>query len=228
LWAIVGDDRTYVVDCGLNAEVAAQRQREFLRTAVDALGLIDIDAATVEDLILTHLHYDHVGNFACFPKARFHLQEPELAYATGRYMRHPFMSHPFEVEDVVGIVRLNYGGRVVFHNGMTDLAPGLSLHLAGGHSAGLQVVRVHTQRGWVVLASDVAHYYENMDTRRPFTTAFHVGDMLEGFDKVRALASSYDHVIPGHDPKVMERYPAPRPELEGVVVRLDVAPKAVG
>jgi glyoxylase-like metal-dependent hydrolase (beta-lactamase superfamily II) len=225
LWAIVGAGRTYVVDCGFTAEVAARRKREFLRSAVDALALIDIDAATVEDLIITHLHYDHVGNFACFPKARIHLQEPELAYATGRYMRHPFMSHAFEVEDVVGIVRLNYAGRVEFHNGTAELAPGLSLHLAGGHTAGLQFVRVHTQRGWVVLASDVVHYYENIETRRPFTTALNVGDMLEGFDKVRALASSSDHVIPGHDPKVMELYPAPRPDLAGMAVRLNVAPK---
>lgn len=225
LWAIAGGGRVFVVDCGFNAEVAKQRKRMLLRTAVDALAAIGINAATVEDLILTHLHYDHVGNFTDFPKARFHLQEPELTYATGRYMRHPFMSHAFEVEDVVGIVRLNYGGRVVFHNGTTELALGLSLHLAGGHSAGLQFVRVHTQRGWVVLASDVAHYYEHLDTGRPFTTAFHVGDMLDGFDKVRSLASSRDHIIPGHDPKVMELYHAARPDLEGIAVRLDMPPK---
>lgn len=225
LWAIVGGGRSFVVDCGFTAEVAEQRQRVFLRTAVDALKAIDIDAGSVEDLILTHLHYDHVGNFACFPKARFHIQETELAYATGKYMRHPFMAHAFEVEDVVGIVRLNYGGRVVFHSGNVELAPGLSLHLAGGHSAGLQFVRVHTKRGFVVLASDVAHYYENLDTGRPFTTAFHVGDMLEGFDKLRALATSENHIIPGHDPLVMERYPAPKPELEGIAVRLDLPPK---
>ena len=114
----------------------------------------------------------------------------------------------------------------VFHDGVETLAPGISVHLTGGHTAGLQFVRVHTRRGWVVIASDVAHYYENMDKARPFTTAYHVGDMLEAFDKVRAEAASRDHIIPGHDPLVMAHYPAPRPELEGVVVRLDVAPAA--
>ena len=54
---------------------------------------------------------------------------------------------------------------------------------------GLQCVRVDTARGWVVLASDVTHFYENMETNRPFTTAFHVGDMLEGFDKLRAAGA---------------------------------------
>jgi glyoxylase-like metal-dependent hydrolase (beta-lactamase superfamily II) len=114
--------------------------------------------ATTRTVVITHLHYDHVGNFDRFPKARFHLQEAEVAFATGKYMHHPFLSHAFEVEDVVGMVRLNYRGRVIFHSGDTELAPGFRLHLAGGHSAGLQFVSVHMRRGWLVLASDVTHY----------------------------------------------------------------------
>ena len=139
-------------------------------------------------------------------------------------MRHPFLSHAFEVEDVVGMVRLNYRGRVIFHNGDTELAPGLRLHLAGGHSAGLQFVSVHTQRGWLVLASDVTHYYEHMESGRPFTTTFHVGDTLEGYGRLREIAPSPDHIVPGHDPLVMRLYPPPSPELKGVAVRLDAPP----
>jgi glyoxylase-like metal-dependent hydrolase (beta-lactamase superfamily II) len=150
LWVAVGADQTYVIDTGFTEEVAVRRQRTFLRCPVDALRLLDVQPETVRHVILTHLHYDHVGNFHRFPKATFHLQEPELAYATGRYMRHKRLAHSFEVEDVVGIVRLNYAQRVVLHNGMVELAPGLMLHPTGGHSAGLQFVRVHTPRGWVV------------------------------------------------------------------------------
>ncbi|MEJ1978711.1 MAG: N-acyl homoserine lactonase family protein [Acetobacteraceae bacterium] len=225
LWAAVADGRAVVIDAGFTAEVAARRKRTFLRDPVATLGLIGIQAAEVSDVVLTHLHYDHVGNFHQFPAATFHLQEPELHYAVGRYMRYPKLSHSFEVDDVCGIVRLNYAHRVNFYNGPAELMPGITLHPVGGHSAGLQFVRVHTRRGWVVLASDVTHFYENMETGRPFTTAFHVGEMLEGFDALRAAAPSPAHIVPGHDPEVMARYPAPRPELEGAVVRLDVAPK---
>ena len=137
--------------------------------------------------MLTHLHYDHVGNFHRFPRAEFHLQEPELHYAVGRYMRYHRLAHSFEVEDVVGIVRLNYARRVRLHNGPHDLLPGITLHPAPGHSAGLQFVRVHTRRGWVVLASDVTHFYENLETERPFTTALHVGGMLEGYESFGRL-----------------------------------------
>jgi len=224
VWAIVGADRSYVVDTGFTAEVAERRQREFLRCPAEALRLVSIEPETVSDVILTHLHYDHVGNFDRFPNATFHLQETELHYAVGRYMRYRKLRHSYEVEDVVGIVRANYAGRVHFCEGVTELAPGLTLHPAPGHSAGLQFVRVNTARGLVVLASDVTHFYENMETERPYVTAFHVGCMLEGFDKLRAAAPTPDHIIPGHDPLVMQRYPAPRPEVAGIVVRLDVPP----
>ena len=88
VWVAKGGGRTFVIDTGFNAEVSERRQRTFLRCPVQALAALGIDANAVEDVILTHLHYDHVGNFDRFPKARFHLQERELVYATGRYMRY--------------------------------------------------------------------------------------------------------------------------------------------
>ena len=132
---------------------------------METLGLLNISPAEVDDVVLTHLHYDHAGNFDRFPKARFHLQEREIHYATGRYMRFPRLSHSFEVEDVCGIVRLNYARRVLFYAGDAELAPGITLHAAGGHSDGLQFVKVNTARGPVVLASDVSHFYENSGER---------------------------------------------------------------
>ena len=58
-----------------------------------------------------------------------------------------------------------------------------------------------------------------MESGRPFTTAFHVGQMLESFDRLFALAPTRAHIVPGHDPEVMRRYPAPRPELEGIAIQ---------
>jgi glyoxylase-like metal-dependent hydrolase (beta-lactamase superfamily II) len=119
------------------------------------------------------------------------------------------------------MVRRVYAGRVRFHDGEGEIAPGVSVHHVGGHTMGLQVVRVATRRGWVVLASDASHYYANMEQGRPFPIVYNVGDMVEGWRKARSLAESESHVIPGHDPLVLERYPAPSPALQGVVARLD-------
>ena len=226
VWVAIGEQRSFVIDLGFTAEVAARRKREFLRCPIETLGLLGLPAARITDVILTHLHYDHVGNFDRVPNATFHLQESEMHYAVGRYMRYPKLRHSYEVDDVVGMVRANYAGRVNFYNATAELAPGITIHPAPGHSAGLQFVRVHTARGWVVVASDVTHFYENMDTGRPYVTAFHVGGMLEGFDLLRAAAPTPAHIIPGHDPLVMRRYKPPRPDLASIVVRLDEEPSA--
>ncbi len=224
VWAAVSEDRTVVIDIGFNAEVANKRKRTHLRCPADALKLVGVDPAEVADVIITHLHYDHAGNFELFPKAEFHIQESEVHYATGRHMRYPRLAHGFEADDVCRLVRLNFGRRVRMHDGDAEVAPGIRVHRTGGHTAGLQFVTVHTARGWVVVASDAAHFYENMESQRPFPTAFHVGDMFESFDRLAALAPTPDHIVPGHDPQVMARYPAPRADLQGIVVRLDVAP----
>jgi glyoxylase-like metal-dependent hydrolase (beta-lactamase superfamily II) len=224
VWLAKNDSRAVVIDIGFTEESGSKRGRKLERCPIESLSLLGVDPADVADVILTHMHYDHVGNFHKFPTARFHLQEPEIHYAVGRYMRHRQLAKSFEPDDVCGIVRLNFDGRVVYYNGPAEVLPGISIHPTGGHSAGLQFVCVETARGKVVLASDVTHFYENMETYRPFTTALHIGEMLDAFDTLRAHAPTPQHIVPGHDPLVMRRYPAPRPDLKGIVVRLDVAP----
>jgi glyoxylase-like metal-dependent hydrolase (beta-lactamase superfamily II) len=171
------------------------------------------------------MHYDHCGNYDLFPKAKYHLQDIEMGYCTGRCMCHGALKMPFEEEDVVAMVRKVFAGRVQFHDGTAEVAPGISLHHVGGHSKGLQVVRVWTRRGWLVLASDASHFYANMEQGRAFPILHSLADTLEGYDRLRALASDRSAIIPGHDPILFDRYPAPAPGLEGVVLRLDADPK---
>jgi glyoxylase-like metal-dependent hydrolase (beta-lactamase superfamily II) len=221
VWLIRSQGREIVVDTGFNAAVAAKRGRRVTLPVEEGLLRMQVEAAAVKDVVITHLHYDHVGNFDLFPQATFHLQDLEMQYATGRCMTVEAMRHAYEPEDVVGMVRRVYAGRVRFHDGDGELAPGVTLHHVGGHTLGLQIVRVATRRGWVVLASDASHYYANMEQKRPFPIVYNVGDMVEGWRRAQALADSPAHVIPGHDPLVMERYPAPAAPLQGTVVRLD-------
>ena len=221
VWLLRGAGRELLVDTGFSRAMAAKRGRDHLRCPAESLELLGADARSIRDVVITHLHYDHVGNFELFPGATFHLQEREMRYATGRYMGHECFRGAFEVEDVVGMVRRAYQGRVSFHEGDVELFPGISLHLVGGHTMGLQVVRVATRRGWIVLASDASHFYANMEQERPFPIVWSVAEMVDGYRRMRALAESPGHIIPGHDPQVMQRYPAPSPALRGIVARLD-------
>ena len=124
----------------------------------------------------------------------------------------------------IGLVHRIFEDRVQFHDGAAELAPGLTLHKVGGHTKGLQVVRVKTRRGFVVLASDDAHLYANMERNRPFSIVVDVGEYLEAFNTMRALASSEAQIVPGHDPLVLRRYPLAKDGVAGIV-RLDAEPR---
>jgi glyoxylase-like metal-dependent hydrolase (beta-lactamase superfamily II) len=224
VWAIVNERRTLIVDAGFDHAEGQRRQRELLRLPREGLALLGIDARRVPDLVITHLHYDHAGTLDDFPQAAVHLQDLEMAYATGRHMCHEPLRYAYSAEHVKKLVDKVFAGRVVFHDGDEEIAPGVSLHHIGGHTMGLQCVRVHTRRGWLVLASDACHFYENMEKTSPFPIVYHVGDMIEGYRKMRRLAASNQHIIPGHDPLVLERYPAPDRELAGIVAQLDLDP----
>lgn len=223
VWLLRSPDRVILIDTGFNAQTAQKRNRELLRCPIEALSALGVKAADVSDVIITHLHYDHAGNLDKLPKARFHIQDAEVDYATGRCMCFAPMRHAYSVDDVVTLVRNVYEERVVFHDGDAPIAPGVAVLKIGGHTKGLQSVRVHTQRGWVVLASDASHYYENMQNHRPFPIVFNVADMLSGYARLEAAADSPQHIIPGHDPQVMQIYPVHPNDPHTVL--LHVAPK---
>lgn len=207
VWVIKGSERVFLVDTGFNKQASDARKRTFLRCPIESLSLLGINPDHVSDVIITHLHYDHAGNVNKLPNARIHLQEKELRYATSAYMKHELLRHAYSVDDVVEIVRGLYNDRIEFYTGDTVLAPGIELIHVGGHTAGLQAVRVHTQRGWVVLASDASHFYENIHANSPFPIVFNVGDMLNGYKKLMGLCQGLDHFIPGHDPLVLTCFP---------------------
>ncbi len=224
VWAIVGPAGAIVVDSGFDEAVGRRRQREIVkpvRAGLDALGIVPEAVATV---LVSHLHYDHCGNHDLFPRARYHLQDREMAYATGRCMCHAALRVPFEADDVVAMVRKVFAGRADFHDGGGEIVPGVSVHLIGGHSKGLQCVRVKTRRGHVVLAADAAHLYAHIDSGRVFPITYNIAEVLEGYATLRRLATSPRHVVPGHDPLVLTRYPAAKPGLEGWIARLDAEP----
>jgi len=226
VWAIKGPSGVIVVDTGFDAAMAARRQRQMVKPVGEGLLALGIAPETVETVIVSHLHYDHCGNYDLFPRARYHLQDCEMAYATGRCMCHQALRLPFEAEDVVAMVRKVFAGRVAFHDGAHEIVPGVSLHHIGGHSKGLQSVRVKTRRGHVMLASDATHLYAHVDGGRVFPITYNVAEVVEGYETLKRLATSPRHIVPGHDPLVLARYPAAGRGLEGWIARLDAEPTA--
>ncbi len=224
VWLLRSDDGSepdIVIDTGYTAEVAAKRGRTHLRTPAEALDGVGCDAAAVQTVILSHLHYDHVGDISPFAAARFVVQDREMAFWTGRYASRKEFRSVMEVDDVVALVRANYDGRLLFVDGDDDVAPGVSVHHVGGHSAGLQAIRVATRQGPVVLATDAAHFYANLEGDVPFAILHDLAGMYGAFDRLRKLAGRTGIVVPGHDPRLFERF-VPVAGREGVAVQISI------
>ena len=227
VWAIANAERTVLVDTGFDQDTARRRGRSIVRPVADGLGAIGISPDRIEHIVISHMHYDHAGNHELFPRARYHVQDAEMAYCTGRCMADPGVGGVFDAAAVTAMIDKVFAGRVQFHDGDDEIAPGISLHKVGGHTRGMQIVRVATARGWVVLGSDTAHFYANLEPGRPFPILDDLPAYIEAQRTALRLASSPQHFIPGHDPLVLARYPSARAGLEGVA-RLDLAPQTGG
>jgi glyoxylase-like metal-dependent hydrolase (beta-lactamase superfamily II) len=221
MWLLRREGEVILVDTGYDQAEARARDRPIRQDPVASLAPLGLKPEDIRHVIVTHLHYDHAGGLHLFPNATLHMQAAEMAYATGPCMCHDTLRMPFTAGHVCEAIRRLYAGQVVFHDGDAEVADGVTLHRIGGHSRGLQAVRVRTDAGWLVLASDAAHFYENVFARKPFPIVVDLQDMLDGFSRLEALASSRDLIVPGHDPLVTQIYPC---SLSGRIWRLDHGP----
>ncbi|MGH1447170.1 MAG: N-acyl homoserine lactonase family protein [Cognatishimia sp.] len=221
VWVLRKGNKTILVDTGYDEAEATRRDRPILMDPREALKPLGIHPEAITDVIVTHLHYDHAGGLHMFPNATLHMQAAEMAFATGPCMCHDTLRAPFSADHICEAVKRLYSGKIRFYDGEAEIAEGLSVHCIGGHSRGLQCVRVKTQSGWLVLASDAAHYYENFMARKPFPIVVDLQNMLDGFDTLTRLASAPQLIIPGHDPLVRLMFPQ---HGESHIHRLDVGP----
>jgi glyoxylase-like metal-dependent hydrolase (beta-lactamase superfamily II) len=207
-----------LVDTGFDAACAERRGRRISRSVAESLRAMGSDPAAIRDVVVTHLHYDHAGSIELFINARIHIQDREMAFATGRHMCTACIRLPFEADHVVAMVRALFADRVQFHDGEGEVAPGVTVHRVGGHSDGLQVVRVETGTGPLVIASDALHFYANERTGNPFPILFDLGALTQGWRIARQLAGGdMARVVPGHDPEVRARFPRVPGQGEEVV-----------
>lgn len=209
-WLARSPGRTVVVDTGFSPDVGTRRGRELLCSPARALERLGVAPESVTDVVLTHYHYDHIGNVDLFPDARLIASEREHRFWTGPYGDRPVPAAPVEAEEVDRLRRPDRDGRLVLVRPGDDPAvPGMELLELGGHTPGQLAVAIPTAGSRVVLASDAAHSYEEYERDMPFHVYSDIEGMYRGFDALRQLAATPGTVVvPGHDPDVMRRFPA--------------------
>jgi glyoxylase-like metal-dependent hydrolase (beta-lactamase superfamily II) len=214
VWLILGGPYPVLVDTGFRQEDAVERGiANFVSPAamVEKLGVKPADIPTA---LITHLHWDHWAGHSLFPSAEFWIQREEIAFWTGPVARYDAYKMFASVPSLAALVRMSYANRVRAVDGETEVFPGLSVRWLGGHTAGLQIVTVETARGRVVLTSDAAHFYRNVERYQPAQLFTSLPQMLAGFDTIHALAGDRSRIVAGHDPEVAERF---KPIEPGVV-----------
>ena len=201
-WVVRRDGHTILVDCGFNETSGGRRHRTMLCPPAAALARLGIDPGEVTTAVLTHGHYDHIGNLRDFPAARLVMSRREYDFWTGPMARKPLFAGSAEPEDVAALRVAHAAGRLELVEGRATLPGGVQLVDVGGHTPGQLIVLV----GDVVIASDALHYYEELDLDRPFAHVADLPAMYGAFQLLRELGETH-RLVAGHDPDVMRRFP---------------------
>lgn len=220
VWLAVSDRDAVLVDAGISPSRAASvAGLQYVGSPIELLAQAGVPADQIGWSVLTHLHYDHTGAVAELPSAAYVVQQAEWDYWTGpwagRITRERWL---VSADDIAHLDAAGAQGRLRLVSGDAEVLPGLGVHLVGGHTAGMQVVRVRTAVGHVVLASDASHFYENFADDRPAPILHSMPAVYGAFDRLAALADGADLIVPGHDPAVLERYPPVSGRLSGRAV----------
>jgi glyoxylase-like metal-dependent hydrolase (beta-lactamase superfamily II) len=216
-WVLRNGDAEILVDTGFSIAGGAARNRSFVLEPDEAFRRAAIDPATTAEVLLTHGHFDHIGNIDKFPAARFTIAQAELEFWTGPNAHQPLFHHSVEDSEVAGLVAAHEAGRVRTFAEAIDIAPGVRMVEVGGHTPGQAIVLVDTAEGTVLLASDSVHYYEELERDMPFVSVADVVGMYDAFRMIRSLAETGEvaHVVSGHDPATLERFTPATGELAG-------------
>ena len=212
VWAVKGKGgEVILVDTGPSPAQGAARKIPGFVDPINVVARIGATADSVSRVVITHMHWDHVGNIEgylrAFPKARFYVQKREFDFCVKNPVaqRKPVVA-VFDPAASKIVGALERSDRLVIVDGDANLAPGIDLFLAPGHTLGLQVVRVNTAKGPAIVGSDCAHVFRGYREDNPSVFIMDMPAWIQSFDKVKSKAA-IDLIFPGHDVLMHQDYP---------------------
>jgi glyoxylase-like metal-dependent hydrolase (beta-lactamase superfamily II) len=198
--------RNVLVDAGFHRPDLVQRWRPAnYELPSTALARLRVRPEEVTDVIISHVHWDHFDGADLFPNAIVWIQREEYEHhvdASGKSL-----DRNLDSADAVLLSRLARSGRLRLVDGdARQILPGITVYIGGKHTFQSQYVGVKAGTSTVVLASDNAYLYENLDKHLPIAQTLDAESNLRAQDRMRTIASDPRLIIPGHDPAVFDRF----------------------
>lgn len=214
-WVISGGGQVILVDTGFAPQAGDRRGRAHHTTPADALPVLGIAPESVTAIVITHAHWDHIGNIGQFPGAEIIMTEGEYGFWTSPLAARAQFAAQAEPDEIAALRQARDAGRLTLFRQQLTLAPGVELVEVGGHTPGQLIVTAATAAtgtagtGTAVLASDALHFYEEAERDRPFAIVADLPAMYRGYDLLNDLARQPGtHLVAGHDPLVRQRFAA--------------------
>ncbi|HWZ60512.1 MAG TPA: N-acyl homoserine lactonase family protein [Gemmatimonadaceae bacterium] len=213
VWLMKGPNgRNVLLDAGFYREKVQRgwslTDFEKPSTAVAKLGVRPED---VTDIIISHVHWDHLDGADLFPNAHVWIQRDEYRHYVGADGQP--LDRAIDTVDADMLAHLYRAGRVTLVDGdAREIIPGITVYTGGRHTFASQYVGVVTGAGTVVLASDNAYLYANLATHTAVGATFSPGDTTmnrKAQERMERIATSPRLIVPGHDPDIFIRFPAP-------------------
>jgi glyoxylase-like metal-dependent hydrolase (beta-lactamase superfamily II) len=210
-WVIRAGGSVVLMDTGYDIAARDWLGEISVMPTPDGLKLIGLDPAEVDIVITSHFHYDHIGYLGLFERAQVVSGQNEYDYWFGKRDTNALEGEFTTEENLVPVEKAAKEGRLRLISGETEISPGITVYQVGGHCPGETIALIETEKQPLILASDAAHFYEQLEHGWPFFAFTSLDEMRSALGFMASLAKDRGAlIIPGHDGRTRQRFsPAP-------------------